>query len=656
MTRQHIRVVGLLAIAVAAWTAQVSGQFGAKNGQWRSYAGDSGSTKYTPLDQITRENVSNLRIAWRRPAVDPSLTARDPSLRFSNNFRATPLMVNGVLYSPNGIGLTEAFNPATGTTIWVQEPIESKELRGDSTRGVAYWTDGKDERILVQRGEYLYALNAKTGKTYPDFGTRGRIDMKVGLGPLMTDYRWTGAPLVVRDVVLIGTSMTDSPGRMEQPRGDVRAYDVRTGKVRWQFHVIPQGREFGVETWEGESWAYSGQANVWSMFSADEQLGYVYMPVTAPTNDMYGGHRLGDNLFGTSLVCVDVTTGKRVWHFQLTHHDLWDYDPPAPPILADITVDGKPIKAVVQVTKQAFAYVFDRVTGRPVWPIEERPVPKSTTPGERAAATQPFPTKPPAFDRQGATIDNLIDFTPELRAEAIEITKRYVMGPIFTPPSIRGPADTDTKGTIQLPGSQGGADWQGAAFDPETATLFVPSVTAPFVADIVAGNAKETNLRYIRGSRRWIGGPRGLPLFKPPYGRITAIDLNRGEHRWMVPNGDGPRNHPAIKHLNLPPLGNPGRPSPVVTRTLLFIGEGSPIMAAGGSRLPPDMPREISVGYGSNRFKAVDKSTGETVWQTELPAGTTGAPITYMFEGKQYIVVAIGDREHPAEYVALALP
>ena len=643
-------------MAAVVWTGRISAQFGTKNGQWRSYAGDTGSTKYAPLDQITRENVSNLRIVWRRPAVDPSLTVRDPGLRFSNNFRSTPLMVNGVLYSPNGIGLAEAFDPATGKTIWVQEPIESKELRGESTRGVAYWTDGKDERILVQRGEYLYALNAKTGKTYPDFGSRGRVDLKVGLGPLMTGYRWTGAPLVLRDLVVIGTSFDDSPRRMEQPRGDVRAFDVRTGKMRWQFHVIPQGREFGVDTWEGESWMYSGQANMWSLFSADEELGYVYFPLTSPTSDMYGGHRLGDNLFGTSLVCVNALTGQRVWHFQVTHHDLWDYDLPAAPILADIIVDGKPIKAVVQVTKQAFAYVFDRVTGKPVWPMEERPVPKSTTPGERAAATQPFPTKPPAFDRQGATIDNLIDFTPELRAEAIEITKRYVMGPVFTPPSIRGPADTDTRGTIQLPGSVGGADWQGAAFDPETATLFVPSITAPFVADIIPGDPKETNLRYTRGSRRWIGGPRGLPLFKPPYGRITAIDLNRGEHRWMVPNGDGPRDHPAIRHLNLPPLGNPGRPSPVLTRTLLFIGEGSPIMASGPPRLPPEMPIEISAGYGSNRFKALDKATGETVWQMALPAGTTGAPISYMFEGKQYIVIAIGDREHPAEYVALALP
>ena len=653
------RLTGFVGVVVilACWPdGRVAAQRGTSSGEWRSYNGDSGSTKYAPLDQINSDNVAKLRIAWRRPAVDRSLLARDPAPTFSNNFRATPLMVDGVLYSPNGIGLVEAFHPADGRTLWVQEPFEATELRGDSTRGVAYWTDGSDRRILAQRGAYLYALNAKTGKVYADFGSQGRVDLKVGLGPLMTDYRWTGAPLVIRDVVILGATMSDSPGKKEQPRGDVRAFDVRTGALRWQFHVIPQAGEFGVDTWENDSWRYSGQAPVWALFSADEDLGYVYMPVSSPTNDMYGGHRLGDNLFGQSLVCVKADTGERVWHFQLTHHDLWDYDPPAAPILADIVVGGRPVKAVVQVTKQAFAFVLNRVTGQPVWPIEERRVPESATPGEKASPSQPFPTKPPPFDRQGATIDNLIDFTPELRAEAIAITKRYLVSGLFTPPSIRGTGPNDTLGTIQLPGSVGGADWQGAAFDPETGWLYVPSITAPFVADIIAGDPARTDLRYTLGSRRWIGGPRGLPLFKPPYGRVTAIDLNRGEHRWMVPNGDGPRDHPAIKHLNLGPLGNPGRAAPVLTRTLLFIGEGSPVMAGGGSRLPPDMPRSISAGYGGNGFKALDKKTGATLWRMELPAGTTGAPITYMFQGKQFIVVAIGDEGRPAEWVALSLP
>src|SRR5262245_16310572 len=653
---RKIRVLIGLMILFCVSLGSAAAQHGARNGQWGIYSGDSGATKYAPLDQINKNNVGRVQILWRRPAVDPSLAEKDPSFHTPPNFRATPIMVDGVLYSPNGVGLVEAFDARTGKTIWLQQPFAPKEYPGDSTRGVAYWSGGGDQRIIVQRGQYLYALNAKTGKIYADFGDGGRVDLKIGLGPLMTGYSWTGAPLVIRDSVIVGATMTDAPPRMEQPRGDVRAFDVRTGKLRWQFHVIPQAGEFGVETWKNDSWKYSGQAPVWSLFSADEELGYVYMPVTSPTSDMYGGHRLGDNLFGQSMVCVKADTGERVWHFQLTHHDLWDYDPPAAPILADITVDGRPIKAVVQVTKQAFAYVFDRVTGKPVWPIEERPVPESSTPGEVSSVTQPFPTKPAPFDRQGATIDNLIDFTPELRAEAVEILKQYVTGPLFTPPSIRGSGDQDKKGTIQLPGSVGGADWQGAAFDPETGWLYVPSITAPFVADLLPGDPAQTNFRYTKGSRQWIGGPRGLPLFKPPYGRVSAIDLNSGEHRWMVANGDGPRDHPAIRDLNLPPLGNPGRAAPLLTKTLLFIGEGSPVMASLGPRLPAGMPPSIAAGSGGNGFKALDKATGEMLWRIELPAGTTGAPMTYIFRDKQYIVVAVGDNGHPPGWVALGLP
>jgi len=389
--------------------------------------------------------------------------------------------------------------------------------------------------------------------------------------------------------------------------------------------------------------------------SADEELGYVYLPITSPTNDMYGGHRGGDNLYGQSLVCVDAETGQRVWHFQLIHHGLWDYDPPAAPVLLDVDVDGRPVKAVVQVTKQAFAYAFDRVTGEPIWPIVERPVPQSTTPGEKTSPTQPFPTKPPAFDRQGATVENLIDFTPELRAEALEIVERYTTGPLYTPPTIRGDGPNDKLGTIELPGSQGGANWQGAAFDPETGYLYVPSITGPFVADIVPGDPAQTNLRYVKGSRLWIGGPRGLPLFKPPYGRITAIDMRTGDIAWQVPNGEGPRNHPAIRDLNLGRLGTPGRAAPLLTKTLLFIGEGSSAMV-GMERAPADMPMEIVTNYGESKFRAYDKATGEIVWETDLPAGTTGAPITYMHRGKQYIVVAIGGADHAAEWLELSLP
>jgi glucose dehydrogenase len=623
-----------------------------QNGEWHSYAGDPASRKYTPLDQINKANVGTLKIAWRRPAVDPQLAALDPQLRVPNNFRVTPLMIGGVLYSPNGVGLVEAFHPGTGKTVWIQEaPAGPEGLRGDSTRGLAYWRGRDDQRIFVQRGETLMALNAKSGRRYADFGQGGSINLRLGPEP----YRWTGAPQVCRDVVIVGSSMSDSPVRKEATPGDVRAYDVRTGKLRWTFHVIPRAGEFGVATWKEDSWQYTGHANLWSLISVDEDLGYAYLPLTSPTSDMYGGHRPGDNLFSDSLVSVNCLTGQRVWHQQLVHHDLWDYDLPAAPVLADIRVDGRNIKAVVQVTKQGFAFVFDRVTGRPVWPIEERPVPQSKTPGEQTSPTQPFPTKPPPFERQGVTIDDLIDFTPELRAAALEIVKHYVIGPVFTPPSIKGSGPNDTKGTIQLPGSVGGADWQGAAFDPDTGILYVESITGPFVADIVEGNQKDTNLAWVHGTREYPPAPMGLPLLKPPYGRITAIDLNKGEHVWMVPNGDGPRNHPLLKNLNLPPLGNPGRSSPLATKTLLFVGEGDSIMADPG-RVPQGMPLSLAPGAGGRMFRAYDKATGKVLWETELPAGTTGAPMSYMFEGKQYVVVAVGSRDHPAEYVALTLP
>ena len=626
-----------------------------QNGEWRSYNGDPGSTKYSPLDQINSANVKNLRIAWRRPAVDPLLSGKDPQLQVPNNFRATPLMVGGVLYSPNGVGLVEAFHPATGKTIWIQEPPPGPEgLRGNSTRGLAYWRDGADERIFVQRAETLIALNAKTGQPYPDFGVGGAVNLRFGPDN-KTAFSWSGAPQVCRDVVIVGASMSDSPPRKEAAPGDVRGYDVRTGRLRWTFHVVPRAGEVGADTWKDNSWQYTGHANLWSLISADEALGYAYLPLTSPTSDMYGGHRPGDNLFSDSLVCVECQTGKRVWHYQLVHHDLWDYDLPSAPILADITVNGRSIRSVVQLTKQAFAFVFDRVTGRPVWPIEERAVPQSRTPGEQTSPTQPFPSRPPPFDRQGITVDDLIDFTPELRAAAVDIVKQYVIGPMFTPPSIKGNGPTDTKGTIQMPGSVGGADWQGGAFDPDTGLLYVQSIAGPFVADIIPGNPNETNLRFTRGTREYPPAPLGLPLVKPPYGRVTAIDLNRGEIAWMVPNGDGPRDHPLLKPLNLPPLGNPGRSAPLATKTLLFLGEGDPIMASP-ERTPKSMPLSLAPGAGGRKFRAFDKGTGRVLWETEFPAGTTGAPMTYMFEGKQYVIVAIGSREHAAEFVALSLP
>ena len=648
----------LCAVAAIASTAVTAAQQGARGGDWRWHSGDSGSTKYAALDQINRTNVSTLRIAWRRPAVDPSLGG-GRTIAFSNDFRATPLLVDGILYGSNGIGLIEAFHPATGKTLWVQQPFAGEPdegLRGNSTRAVAFWSRDGERRLFSIRGEYLIAIDPKSGAPVATWGAGGRVHLKPGLGPRATTYQSSSGPQVCGDVVMAGAQMTDAPQTRTQPPGDVQAFDVRTGKPRWTFHVIPQPGETGNDTWERDSWAYSGQANLWSLISADEELGLAYLPLTSATNDMYGGHRPGNNLFSSTLVAVKCATGERVWHYQLVHHDLFDYDLPAAPILGDISVDGRRIKAVVQVTKQAFAFVFDRVSGAPVWPIEERRVPASDTPGERAAATQPFPTRPPPFDRQGVTVDDLIDFTPELRAEALQLVKQYRLGPLFTPPSIRGDAPGATRGTIQLPGSVGGADWQGAAFDPESGMLYVSSITGPFVADLVKGDPARTDLDYVPGRRAYPAGPQGLPLLKPPYGRITAIDLNKGEIAWSVAHGDGPRDHPLLKPLNLPPLGNPGRGGLFVTRTLLFAGEGDPVMVRAGSRLPPGMPRSIAPGAGGRKFRAFDKATGASLWETELPAGTTGAPMTYLFDGRQYIVVAIGGVDHGAEYIALSLP
>jgi quinoprotein glucose dehydrogenase len=384
---------------------------------------------------------------------------------------------------------------------------------------------------------------------------------------------------------------------------------------------------------------------MWAWASADETLGYVYLPLTTPTSDYYGGHRPGGNLFAESLVCLDARTGRRIWHFQAVHHGLWDYDFPTAPNLVDLTVNGRKIKAVALVSKQAFTYIFDRVTGEPLWPIEERPVPKGDVPGEWYAPTQPFPTKPPAFDQQGVNVDDLIDFTPELREEAIKILDEYVYGPLFTPPTIIDERPGGKKGTIQVPGLVGGADWTGAGVDPETGILYVASVNSASVVGLIRSEHPRSNVNWVMKALALAPGPQGLPLFKPPYGRLVAVDLNKGEILWTVPNGDGPRDHPAIKHLNLPRLGQGGRVSPLVTKTLVFLGEGG---SDGVVFLPP--------GGGGKMFRAYDKATGDVVWEMQLPGGTTAAPMTYMVNGRQYIVVTVGWKGMPSEYVALALP
>ena len=624
-------------------------------GEWHYYGGDKGFTRYSPLDQINLDNVGDLEILWRRPKVTAQLKQAFPDLNVNDNLRSTPIMIGGVLYAPNGVGLVEAFDAGTGKTVWEQEPFDStpEGMSGSSSRGLDYWESGTDRRVFVARRRYLYALNARTGAYYPDFGENGRVDLHRDLP--WAEYSWSiAAPVVVGDVVVVagnGGGGGDFGNKKEAAPEDVRGYDVRTGELVWTFHVRPRPGEFGDDTW-GDSWWYGGAMGAWGGLSADEELGYVYVPLTAPSNSLYGGHRPGDNLYADSLVAIDAKTGKRVWHFQMVHHDLWDYDNIGAPVLGNITVDGKQIKAVMQPNKTGFVYVFDRETGEPVWPIEERPVPQSTVPGEQTSPTQPFPTKPPPFDRQGLTEDDLIDFTPELRAEALRIMNQYVTGPIFTPPSL---ADEAANGTIVVPGTWGAANWHTPAFDPETGVFYAASHTLPYINDMVEATGDAT-MDYVikrapagagrgwRQSHQELATPFGLPLTKPPYGRLTAIDMNQGEHVWQVAVGDGPRDHPMLQDLDLPPLGIANRAAPLVTKTMLFIGEGSDAMSG------------VARGHWGTMFRALNKATGETIWEIELPAGTTSAPMTYLHDGKQYVVVAIGGRDYPAEWVALGLP
>jgi quinoprotein glucose dehydrogenase len=624
-------------VAALTSAAGLHAQQGAPNGAWPAYGGDAGSTKYAPLDQIHAGNVDQLQVAWQWTTSDASvISLNDLEV---GGFKATPIMVHGVLYVRTSLSIVAAIVAATGEQLWEFDPRSWEVGRptnlGFNTRGVAHWSDGEAEHIFVATGDsHLWALDAWTGRPVADFGTAGRIDLTESLRRAVPrrSYQVMSPPIVVGDVVIVGSSISDGARYMTAPPGDVRAFDVRTGEERWRFNTVPEKDEYGVETWEDDSWTYTGNTNVWSIMSADLDLGYVYLPIGTPTNDWYGGHRLGDNLFAETLVAVDAATGERVWHYQLVHHGLWDYDIPAAPTLVDITVDGRPIKAVAQVTKQGFVYVFDRVTGEPVWPIEERPVPPSTVPGERVSPTQPFPTKPPAFERQGVTIDDLIDFTPELRAEAEAIIAEFEYGPLYSPPSERG--------TINVPGWGGGANWQGAAFDPETGYLYVPSRTGPMVVQIVEADPERSDFRYRRGrGSRSVAGPQGLPLLKPPYARVTAYDLNTGERAWMVPHGDGVRQR--LIDLGVPdpgPVGGGGYTGPLLTPSLLFLGH----RGGRGSGEPPVL-------------RAFDKKTGEVVHAIQLPATPSGTPMTYMAEGRQFIVMAYGAGEE-AGLMALALP
>jgi len=626
------------------WIVAAEGiaQRGAQDGQWPTYGGDLGSAKYAALDQINRDNVKDLKIVWQWEAPDNQVAAEDPRSR-PGAFKVTPIMIKGVLYTSTSLGFVAAIDAATGQTLWVFDTESRKMGRptnlGFNHRGVAYWTDGTEERIFMPSNDaFLWAIDAKTGKAAAGFGDNGRVDLTQGMRRPVERrlYTMISPPLVIRDRVIVGSSIFDGPTTPEMPPGDVRAFDPRTGQLIWTFHTVAQPGEFGNETWENGSWEYTGNTNVWTIMSGDEELGLVYLPISTPTNDWYGGHRLGDGLFAESLVCVKAETGERVWHYQLVHHGLWDYDNPAAPTLVDITVDGRKIKAVAQVTKQGFCYVFDRVTGQPVWPIEERPVPQSKVPGERTSPTQPFPTKPAPYESQGVTLDNIIDFTPELREEALKLLENYEWGPLFTPPS--------EKGTISNPGWGGGANWWGASFDPESGLLYVPSVTSPIVIQLGKPDPARSSFQFVRVGGMGMGprGPQGLPLLKPPYGRITAIDLNTGDHAWMVPHGDGPRARISeVVGRDVGPVGGGGT-GPVLTKTLLFIGQGGATSRGRGEE-------------ATSVLRAYDKATGEVIHAVSVPAPPAGTPMTYMWQGKQYIALAVGGGTN-AGLIGLALP
>ena len=630
-------------------------QLGSVEGEWGSYASDAGSTKYTSLSEINRENFDKLEIAWAWTSIDGELDLEgmlgsDADDISFGRLQATPLMVEGVLYMITALNQVVALDATSGELLWSFDPQAylsgySISPLGYHHRGVAYWSDGTESRILFATNDgYLHSLNANTG--VPDAAFRGgRIDMTDGIPRAdreLLDY--SGAvplgtvspPIVVGDVLVVNQITSNRPHYKERPPTWVRGYNIRSGQLIWTFHTIPQGGEFGVETWQEESWRYTGNGGVWTQMSADLELGYVYLPTEAPTNDYYGGHRPGDNLFTQSVVALNALTGERAWHFQMIHHGLWDYDTPAAPNLMNLTVDGREIRALAQVTKQGWAYVFDRATGVPVWPIPELPVPEGMIPGERTSPTQPFPTKPPAFALQGLMEDDLIDFTPELRAEALDIIDNYVYGPIFTPASLPDQS-TGKRGTIFVPSAGGGANWPGAGFDPESNVLFVPASNGAFTPYMGTLPADESNFRYYRLQNRGVVGPRGLPLLKPPYSTITAFDMNRGEILWQVPNGDKMARvdaHPALDGLDLPPLGGGGRHPVLVTSTLLIHGQ--------------------DMGYGPNLI-ARDKATGEELARIELSGAPQSAPMSYAVDNKQYIALGINDAPTP-KLVVFALP
>ncbi|MAM69701.1 MAG: quinoprotein glucose dehydrogenase [Gammaproteobacteria bacterium] len=627
---------------LSAWTISAPSNIDPDaNYPWLNMNGDIASRRYSELEQINADNVQELEVVWR-------WSNRNIGPGNSPISQTSPLTINGTMYATAGATRNVvAIDPATGQTLWIWRPQEGQRFvdapRKGSGKGLAYWTDGNQEVILtVTPGYYLVALNARTGLPLETFGASGWVDMqqglRLGIGRDDIDIGLSMPPLVVNDVIIVGAAM--SPGGLapypSNVKGDIKAYDVRSGEELWTFKTIPEPGEFGYDTWLESSALITGNAGVWAPMSADPELGLVYLPVEAPTNDYYGGHRPGNNLFSSSLVALDYRTGEMVWYQQLVHHDIWDWDIPQAPILADLPNGDK---VLVQLTKQSMAYIYDRETGEPYFGIEERAVPQTDVPGEWTAATQPFPVLPLPYDQQGFTEADLVDFTPEINAMARErIQGLRLSESVFTPPSLRDSLD-GTRGTLAMPCSTGGANWEGGAYDPETGILYVPSRSCLMTFALIPGSETGSESIYVNGGNG--NNPamnvEGIELFKPPYGRITAIDLNTGEHAWMIANADTPeelQNHPLLEGVDIPRTGVSTHTGLLVTQSLLFSGEGQ-----GGGPI----------------FRAHDKASGEILAEITLPGNHVAPPTTYMHEGRQYIVttVTMGDS---AEIVALSLP
>jgi quinoprotein glucose dehydrogenase len=625
---------------------------------WPVYGGNLGYWRYKPLDQINATNFNQLQVAWQ---------FKTDNLGTHPEFilECTPLMIKGRLYATGGSRRdVVCLDAATGEVLWLhRSPNEEARARNAprqlSGRGVGYWSQGDQERILyVTIGYQLVSLDAKTGAPDPNFGMGGMVDLKLDddqdLDLDTADIGLHSAPTIANGVVVIGAAHTagNTPMVKNNAKGYVRGFDVKTGKRLWIFHNIPKKGEYGYDTWvhQGDAEA-AGNTGDWAQISADEELGLAYLGIELPTGDQMGIYRAGPDLFSESIVAVDILTGKRKWHYQLIHHGLWDYDVCAAAILCDIPHDGKIVKALAQPTKQSFLYVLNRETGEPIWPIREKKVLAGDVPGEWYSPTQPIPTKPPAVDRQGVTADDLIDWTPELHKKALEVASHYKLGPLYTAPILEkkeGPF-----GVINLPGYIGGINWPGASYDPETYTVYTYSQTNPLsIGGIIANpEHKLGQFDYVHANLPPQNGLRvgdltvdGLPLIKPPYGRITATNLETGTQNWQVPHGETPdfiRNNPALKGIKIPRTGMTGKIAPLATKSLVICGDPQTYTDETGRR--------------GARLRAYDKATGEEKGAVYMPAEQSGSPMTYMLGGKQYIVLAIGGRSFSSEFIAFRL-